>query len=673
MRLPTLSIRATVLWAIIVGVVLPAGVVLVIDRQVSRESSEPIVQANRAAALALGAAAVTEPAWTLSEPGLRAAAQRIVKEPSVCGVEVLDLQPAATPMNIAERKCAADHRTVTSEVAVLHEGQSVARLRVAFDDTEIDRILDERLRHTVWLVAAQVVIGVLVLAGVLALRLLRPIDRLKQQAGTLLSRQPTPALAWTRRDELGQLGQHLDDVRRRIQDLIGELEGKNAELHKLAMFDPLTGLPNRTLLRELFDHEAAAARRGSRTLALMFIDIDEFKTVNDTLGHAAGDQLLLAVGRRVRQVLRESDIVCRLGGDEFVVLLPQTEGWDQVAATAQRLLDAIHVPIILPGAASSPQVSASIGIAMYPADGADFDSLSRTADLAMYRSKDLGKARFSFYHPDLDTALRSRLELERELAHAIAHNELVLHYQPVFDADSGRVVGSEALVRWLHPQRGLLMPGAFIHAAEETGLIAELGLWTLQTACAQHAAWRAAGLQPGRIAVNVSALQVHNDPRLAEAVRTAMHDHGLSAGELELELTESTLLSDTDINSALRMVARLRQSGALLVIDDFGTGFSSLSYLKVLKPDKLKIDRSFVKDLPDDADSHALVHAIIAIAGSMSINVVGEGVETAAQRDLLLQMGCRLQQGYLHGRPMPAAALVVMLQHDEALAGPVSR
>jgi len=673
MRLPTLSIRATVLWAIIVGVVMPALVVLVIDRQVSRESAEPIVQRNRAAVLVLAAAVVTEPAWTLSEPGLRAAVQRILKEPSVCAVEILDLQPAAVPMKIAERKCKPELRTSAVEAPVLHEGQSVARLRVSFDDTEIDQMLDERLRHTVWLVAAQVVIGVLVLTGVLALRLLRPIDRLKQQAGTLLSRQPTPALAWTRRDELGQLGQHLDDVRRRIQELIGELENKNSQLHKLAMFDPLTGLPNRTLLRELFDHEAAAARRGSRTLALMFIDIDKFKDINDEWGHAAGDQLLLAIGKRVRHVLRESDIVCRLGGDEFVVLLPQTEGWDQVAATAQRLLDAIHVPIALAGEGVSPRVSASIGIAMYPADGADFDSLARTADLAMYRSKDLGRARFSFYHPDLDTALRGRLELERELAHAIDHNELVLHYQPVFDAETGRVVGSEALVRWLHPLRGLLMPGSFIQAAEETGLIAELGLWTLQTACAQHAAWRAAGLQPGRIAVNVSALQVHNDPRLAEAVRTAMHEHGLKAGELELELTESALLSDTDINTALRMVARLRQTGALLVIDDFGTGFSSLSYLKVLKPDKLKIDRSFVNDLPGDADSHALVQTIIAIARAMSINVVGEGVETAAQRDLLLSLGCRLQQGYLHGRPMPAAAFVVMLQHEESLAGSVSR
>jgi diguanylate cyclase (GGDEF)-like protein len=662
MRIPSLSIRATVLLAIIAGMVLPALVVLAIDRHVSREAQTPIVERNRAAALVLAAAVVTEPAWTLSEPGLEAAMQRILREPSVCGVDILDVQPAGTPKSFSARKCEADHPVTVSETAVLHEGQAVARLRLAFDDTEVESLLDEQLRQTAWLVAAQVVIGVLVLAGVLSLRLLRPIDRLKQQAGTLSAREPTPALVWTRRDELGQLGQHLNDVRQRIQELIRELESKNRQLHKLAMFDHLTGLPNRALLRELFAHEAAAARRANRSLALMFIDLDHFKTVNDTLGHAAGDELLLTIARRLLRALRESDVVCRLGGDEFVVLLPNSEGWDYVAATAQRLLDTIRDPVTLPGTASAALVSASVGIAMYPADGADFEALARTADMAMYRSKDLGRARFSFYHPDLDTALRSRVELERELALAIEHHQLALHYQPVFDADGGRIVGCEALVRWNHPQRGLLMPGAFIRTAEETGLIRELGLWTLHTACAQFAAWRDAGLQLGLIAVNVSALQVH-DPLLAEAVRTAMSQHGLRAGELELELTESTLLSDT--NAVMRTVARLRNAGALLAIDDFGTGFSSLSYLKLLKPDKLKIDRSFVRDLPDDPDDRALVQAIIGMAQALSITVVGEGVETQAQCELLQMLGCRLQQGYLHGRPVPAPAFATLLHPEE--------
>jgi diguanylate cyclase (GGDEF)-like protein len=665
MRLLSLSIRATVLAAIIVGMIVPALVVVLVDRHVSREAQTPIVERNRAAALVLASAVVTEPAWTLSEPGLDAAMQRILREPSVCAVEILDVQPAGAPKTFSARQCAANHPVSMGERAVLHEGQPVARVRLAFDDTEIDQLLAAQVRQTAWLVGAQVVVGVLVLAGVLSMRLLRPIDRLKQQASKLSAREPAPLVEWTRRDELGQLGQHLNDARQRLQDLFGELEAKNRQLHKLAMYDSLTGLPNRAFMRETFAHEAAAARRASRSLALMFIDLDQFKNVNDTLGHAAGDELLKTVAGRLLQALRESDVVCRLGGDEFVVLLPDTDGWDHVAATAARLLEAIHAPVALPGSASTAQVSASIGIAMYPADGADFDALARTADMAMYRSKDLGRARFSFYHPDLDTALRSRIELERELALAIEQQQMVLHYQPVLDVDSGIVVGCEALMRWNHPQRGLLAPGAFIPTAEETGLIRELGLWTLHTAAAQFAAWRDAGLPLQRMAVNVSALQVH-DPMLAETVRTVMSQHGLRVGELELELTESTLLSDTD--AVLRTLARLRAVGAQLALDDFGTGFSSLSYVKLLKPDKLKIDRSFVRDLPDDPDDHALIQAIIGMAQALGITVVGEGVETAAQGEMLRALGCRLQQGYLHGRPMPAAAFAERLRADEAVA-----
>ena len=652
MRWPSLSIRATVLAAIIAGMLLPALVVLAIDRQVSRQSHEPIVQGNRAAVQVLAAAVVTEPAWTLSEPGLRAAVDRILREPSVCSVEVLDLQPGTPSAKFAGHKCAPDHSITLAETPVLHEGQAIARLRIGFDDTEIDRLLDDRLHQTAWLVAAQVVVGVLVLAGVLSMRLLRPIDSLKLQAGALSSREAMPEIRWTRRDELGQLGQHLAEARRRIQELIGELERKNAQLHKMAMFDPLTGLPNRAFLRELFGHAAAAARRSGQTLALMFIDLDRFKTVNDTLGHAAGDELLLAVSRRLVATLRESDIVCRLGGDEFVVVLQATGGTEHVATTAQRLIEAIEQPIVLTRSASSAQVSASVGIAMFPKDGADFDSLSRTADLAMYCSKDLGRARYSFYHAELDTSLRKRVELERELALAIERDELVLHFQPLIDAASGRTIGCEALVRWQHPLRGLLMPGTFIAAAEETGLIGALGAWTIQAACAQHAAWRRHGLAPVPVAVNVSALQVH-DPMLADTVRSAMRQHGLGPGELELELTESTLLADTD--AALRTVERLRDAGATLAVDDFGTGFSSLSYLKRLKPDRLKIDRSFVRDLPDDPDDRALVQAIVGMARALGIDVIAEGVETPAQRDWLAEHGGRLQQGYLHGKPMPAA------------------
>jgi EAL domain-containing protein (putative c-di-GMP-specific phosphodiesterase class I) len=336
-----------------------------------------------------------------------------------------------------------------------------------------------------------------------------------------------------------------------------------------------------------------------------------------------------------------------------------------VSVTAERLLRAIQTPMLLARAAGTAQVSASIGISLFPGDADDFEALARCADLAMYKSKDMGKGRYSFYQPDLDIAFRSRLELERELLQGIANHELLLHYQPVFDMQSGRLVGCEALVRWLHPQRGLLMPGTFIQTAEETGLIRELGLWTLDAACAQLASWKAAGLHPGRIAVNVSALQFR-DQRLPQVLQSALQTYDIQPGELELELTESTLMADTE--AAQATVASLRELGVALAIDDFGTGYSSLSYIKRLRPDKLKIDRSFVKDLPADADDRALTEAIVSIAQALSITVVAEGVETPEQRDYLLGLGCRLQQGYLLGRPMAAEHLLALMEEREAEA-----
>ncbi len=662
LRWPSLSIRSTVLVAIIVGMVLPALVVLGADEMISRQANEPLVQRNRAAVLVLATAVVTEPAWTLSEQGLNAAARRILEEPSVCAVEVRDLQPTQAPLSIKAQRCAADLPVVVRDAPVLHEGQLVANLRLSFDATEIDQMLAQRQGIMWWLVAAQVVVGVAVLLGVLSLRLLRPIHRLKLQASTLAARESIPPHHWRQRDELGQLGQHLNTVRTRIQELFDELESKNEQLRKMAMYDHLTGLPNRTLFRELFQHEAGVARRANDTLALLFIDLDRFKDVNDTMGHAAGDELLRGVSQRLVSTLRESDIVCRKSGDEFLVLLTRSGGWEQVSATAERLLRAIQEPMQLAGAAVSAQVNASIGIAMFPNDSEDVEALLRCADLAMYKSKDMGHGRYSFYQPDLDSAFRSRLELERELLQAISNRELVLHYQPVFDMRRGRLVGCEALVRWNHPQRGLLMPATFIQTAEETGLIRELGAWTLQAACAQLAEWKAAGLHPGRVAVNVSALQFR-DQRLPQTLREALRRHGIEAGELELELTESTLMSNTD--AAQATVASLRELGVTLAIDDFGTGYSSLSYIKRLRPDKLKIDRSFVRDLPVDADDRALTEAIVSIAQALSISIVAEGVETPAQRDYLLGLGCALQQGYLIGRPQAADRMLALMARSD--------
>jgi diguanylate cyclase (GGDEF)-like protein len=663
---PTLSIRATVLGAIVLGVVLPAALVLVLDARLSRAAHEPLVQRNRAAVQTLATAVLIEPAWTLSKPGLDAAVRRILQEPSVCAVEVLDLQPGdARTRSVGGRNCPPEAAVVVTEAPVLHEGQQIARLRLAFDDSEIDNLLAARRRLLAWLVAAQAVAGVAILAGVLSLRLLRPVDRLKQQASSLVSREPTVALNWQRRDELGQLGQHLNEVRERIVDLIAELERKNAQLRKMAMYDHLTGLPNRTLFREMFQHEASAARRAQRAMALLFIDLDRFKAINDTLGHAAGDELLLGTSQRLLQALRQSDVVCRVSGDEFLVLLRDAQPPDAVAGTAERLLRAVEVPLPLSRAAMraaaeprQAQVTASIGVALYPRDGEDFETLVRHADLAMYQSKQQGRACVAFYRPELDDSLAGRLELERELAQAISRDELTLHFQPVVEASTGRICSVEALVRWRHPRRGLLTPEAFIGLAEESGLVREIGAWTMDQACAQLRAWRAAGVDGLRMAINVSALQFHDQP-LVRTLQGALDRHRLVAADLELELTESALM--TDSGASQRTVAELRQLGVALVVDDFGTGYSSLSYLKRLRPDKLKIDRSFVSGLPDDPDDSVLTQAILRMAQALEITVIAEGVETAEQRAFLVGHGCALLQGYLIGRPMPAGELQPLL------------
>ncbi len=649
-RRPWRSLRGAVLAAIVAGVVLPALVVLFVDAQVARRSQLPVVERTRAAVMALSTAAITEPAWTLSASGLQEAVERILREPSVCAVEVLGLQPAASAANLHRDECQGTRATQPREAAVRYEGQTIARLRLRFDDSELDRLLAERRAGTLWLVAAQMLIGVIVIAGLLSVRLLRPIAALKHQADGLAGRHGDPPPAWSGDDELGELGRHLSSVHTQVRSLIDELEQKNAELRRMAMHDHLTGLPNRTLLRELFTLAAAQARRDGHPMALLFVDLDHFKVINDSHGHAAGDLLLQALSQRLRTVVREADVACRIGGDEFLVLLPGAS--DAEAATAaSRIIDGLQQPQPLPGVAEPVCMGASIGIARFPGDGEDFDALVHAADVAMYRSKQLGRGRHGFYHADMDATLRERRKLERELDDAISGGQLRLHLQPVVDPQDGRITGAEALVRWQHPQRGLLGPDAFIGVAEESGQIAELGRWVLDTACAQLSAWQAAGRRGLSLSINVSALQLR-DAGFPALVAAAVERHGLRRDVLELELTESTLLADGDATE--RAIATLRDAGVRLAVDDFGTGYSSLAALKLLRPDRLKIDRSFVRDLPASADDSALVQAMFGMARALDIEVVAEGVETPVQRDWLQQCGPHLQQGWLWARALTA-------------------
>ena len=652
LKAPSLSLRSVILLAVVIGIAAPALALVAFSDAFIRRSLEPVLEGQRAAVITLAANGLAEPLWTVDSPAVQRAIDQLLSDVSVCAVELNEER--ADTADIVRAKCSKDWPTVTLAATIRRENQVLGSLRVQFDDAAQARMLAEGRRQTAMIVAVQVVAGVVIVLMVFYLRLVRPIDRLKRLANAIAERQPVPRLRWNRKDELGQLGVHLDQMGQQIAGLLADMESKNAQLHQLAMYDHLTGLPNRTLFREVFLHEAAVARREQTNLALLFVDLDRFKAINDSLGHAAGDRMLLQASERLRQAVRESDLACRVSGDEFLLLMRDSS--EQVAYAAQRLIEALNAPLQLEGGVAS--VSASVGIALFPRDGEDFDTLVRHADLAMYRAKQLGRSRYSFFQQDMDAAAVQRMELERELTLALERDELLLHYQAVVDARTGAWSGLEALMRWQHPQRGLVMPGQFIELAEETGQILALGWSTIEQACAQLARWKAEGRHPGPISINLSALQFR-EPGLAERIAEAMRRHSVDPGELAIELTESALLSDTD--TVLQTLARLTERGLSLSVDDFGTGYSSLAYLKLLRPARLKIDRAFVRDLPSSADDRALVRAMMGMAQALGIEVVAEGVETEAQRDALLALGCWRQQGYLYCRPQPAQALAPRL------------
>jgi diguanylate cyclase (GGDEF)-like protein/PAS domain S-box-containing protein len=419
-------------------------------------------------------------------------------------------------------------------------------------------------------------------------------------------------------------------------------------IRHLASYDELTGLSNRSMFNQALGHALARARRDGQPLSVMFLDLDRFKNINDTLGHDAGDKVLRKAAERLRGCLRESDIVGRLGGDEFVVLLESLPQPTHIAVVAQKLLAAIARPFSVDG--HDFQITASIGISAYPADGEDLQSLLKYADIAMYRAKEQGKNNYQFYSAQMNVHTLERMALETELRGALERHEFVLHYQPKVDLGSGRIVGMEALVRWQHPLKGLVPPAQFIPLAEETGLIVPIGEWVLRTACAQSRSWREQGLPRLRIAVNLSPRQfAHED--LVQDVERLMGESGMQAAQLELEITESTVMHVPE--RAATLLRKLKASGAIVTIDDFGTGYSSLGYLKRFPIDSLKIDRSFIKDLPLDLEDAAITRAIVAMAHSLGLTVVAEGVETREQAEFLRALGCDEAQGYLFGRPVP--------------------
>jgi len=431
---------------------------------------------------------------------------------------------------------------------------------------------------------------------------------------------------------------------------ITSLKETQTRLDFLAHHDPLTELPNRLLFTARLEHAIERAARDHDIFGLLFIDLDRFKTINDSLGHQFGDRLLIEVARRLRGLVRKADTIARLGGDEFVVLLERLNIPGEATTLAHKIVTAMRQPFHLHN--SELHVGCSIGITLYPEDGTDAVTLLKNADTAMYRVKDAGRDGYRKFSHDLSAAADEKLTLENALRLALRDNQLVLHYQPIIDLQQQRIIAVEALARWPHPERGMIPPDQFIPLAEETKLILPLGAWVAHQAVTQFVRWRAQGIAPDYISVNASAMQLFH-PGFADMLFELLRLHNVDGRHLQVELTENVLLRD--INSCRHVLERLRDHGVRIAIDDFGTGYSSLAYLKQLPIDDLKIDRTFVRDIPGDSNDCAIAEAIIGMARNLGMETVAEGVETAAQENFLLGVGCRKVQGYYYAKPLSAA------------------
>jgi diguanylate cyclase (GGDEF)-like protein/PAS domain S-box-containing protein len=464
----------------------------------------------------------------------------------------------------------------------------------------------------------------------------------------------------------------VDDSTAPIHDPRGAVTGAVMVLHDataaramtckmsyLAQHDGLTDLPNRTLLNDRLSEAITLSERHQRRLAVLFLDLDHFKHINDSLGHALGDRLLQSVARRLVPCVRSSDTVGRYGGDEFLLLLWEMRHAEDAALTAANILEALRQPHHI--GEHELHITGSIGIVTYPEDGTDADTLMKKVDLALYHAKETGRDSYQFFKPEMNARAIQRRSLEHDLRHAIERRQLVLHYQTKLNLATGEIIGAEALLRWHHPQRGLVLPGEFLAIAEDSGLIVPIGRWVLREACRQARTWQAAGLPPLCIATNISDMELRS-PGFVADLGAALTQTGLEPRHLELEINETGLLKDS--RSVADVLKELKEIGVLLALDDFGTGYSSLSHLKHLPIDAFKIDQSFVRNLTTDEDGTGFVAALIAMGKSLHKRVVAEGVETREQLEILQQHGCPEGQGYYFCRPVPAEEFGELLEHD---------
>ncbi|MCL4472238.1 MAG: EAL domain-containing protein [Gammaproteobacteria bacterium] len=460
--------------------------------------------------------------------------------------------------------------------------------------------------------------------------------------------------------ELRKTERELSEKSLRMESILNHHKEAEQNLAQATSYDMLTGLPNRALFLDRLGHAISHAAHSGQMMAVMLIDIDNFKTINDTLGHSLGDILLQEIAERLRHLVPDDDTLARLGGDEFAIILEEMSEIEEAALVSQKVIDIFGRPFMQ--TSQEIYVTPSMGVTIYPLDGRDSDNLLRNADTAMYRAKEYGRNNFRFYTTDMNALAVERFAMEGALRRAMEREEFLLYYQPQLDIRSGLVVGVEALLRWQHPERGMVPPGDFIPLLEENHLIIPVGEWVLRTACAQSMAWSDEGLPPLRMAVNLSAHQFHQE-NLAEMIDGILRETGIDPRLLELELTEGLLMENTSETSAV--LAQLKMQGLQIAIDDFGTGYSSLSYLKRFPIDRLKIDRSFVRDISTDPNDAAIAVAVINLARSLGLSVIAEGVETREQLAFLDVQKCDEYQGFYFSRPIPAEEIAQLLKSYE--------
>ncbi|OEU73314.1 MAG: hypothetical protein BA869_01900, partial [Desulfuromonadales bacterium C00003107] len=498
--------------------------------------------------------------------------------------------------------------------------------------------------------------GAFVLAWILASRLQRVISQpIEQLAAAMKSvskeRNYSQRVKMESHDELGSLIDDFNEMLVQIEMRDQELRNKQNRLDYLAHHDTLTNLPNRLLFQDRLRHAISKARRMQQIMALLFLDLDRFKNINDSLGHEVGDQVLQEVAKRLTNIVRESDTLARLGGDEFVIALEQNTESRELTIVAQKILETLSTAFHID--THELYITASIGISLYPANGLTPETLMKTADVAMYRAKEKGRNNFQFFALEMNERAHQALFLENNLRKAIDNQELALYYQPQVEITTGKTTGMEALIRWHHPTRGVIPPDKFIPMAEETGLIIPIGKWVINTACQQTMQWQQAGFPPCKVAVNISPRQFRQSD-LVETVAQALDESGLAACWLELEITENVLVED--VAQTITIMESLNSLGVSLAIDDFGTGYSSLSYLHRFPLSKLKIDRSFVQSIGGPAGNQAIVEAIIALACALDLEVIAEGIENQEQIAFLKERGCFYGQGFYFSRPLPVDA-----------------